>query len=553
MGLGFGYGFGRGIGGRSSLLNPNEFYFSLMEDGDLPDEFTGETYSVISGLAKNVPGFLPEKLTDPDIETWTDINTPAGQWGKYISGLSTVTREETDVYSGIYSAKVSIDASNSTAYLIASNIMTVGKSYTVAVYLKSLSGAPTMKIVNGTNIRTIQLTTTWQKYEYTFVANATYLALQNVSCISNSFFIDLVSVKEANYFALLEGNVNQTIISNLNIGVGGYNSRGGIAVSCNTATAPTSGIIAYHDLSRIYLYKFVNNVYTQLLNIVEPFVAGNSISIVKNGTNVSLFYGGIQKGATQTISDAQIVDNIYHGLYATDSYVGFIKFSKYAVNQGEVMLTFDDAYTSVYSEAYNYMQGKLSPGTVYVITNKISTENYATAEQLIEMYNAGWSIANHTNSHPVLTSLNQAQIEAELTTAKNTLNSLGLTKHSSHVAYPGGYQNATVLAAMAATGMLTGRVAGGTYVLKTKQFDSIYIIPSIDQLDYLSTLEELQENVNKAILAGTVCVFYIHDIVSVATTLNHTSIALFQAFVDWLVANGIKNISIEDFYKKIRP
>ncbi len=69
-----------------------------------------------------------------------------------------------------------------------------------------------------------------------------------------------------------------------------------------------------------------------------------------------------------------------------------------------VVLTFDDAYQSVYYEAYPLLQEYNWPFTVFVTTDYIShsSKNYMSWEQLKEVQQYGADIGNHTLTHPHL-------------------------------------------------------------------------------------------------------------------------------------------------------
>ncbi len=67
-----------------------------------------------------------------------------------------------------------------------------------------------------------------------------------------------------------------------------------------------------------------------------------------------------------------------------------------------VVLTFDDAYQSVYSEAFPLLKEKNWPFTVFVTSDYISnsSKNYMSWEQLKKIQQYGADIGNHTMSHP---------------------------------------------------------------------------------------------------------------------------------------------------------
>jgi len=69
-----------------------------------------------------------------------------------------------------------------------------------------------------------------------------------------------------------------------------------------------------------------------------------------------------------------------------------------------VALTFDDAYESVYTEAFPRLEKRGWPFTVFVSTDYIDRgySNYADWDQLREMAGDGADLGNHSRSHPHL-------------------------------------------------------------------------------------------------------------------------------------------------------
>ncbi len=80
-----------------------------------------------------------------------------------------------------------------------------------------------------------------------------------------------------------------------------------------------------------------------------------------------------------------------------------------------VALTFDDAYRSVYTEAFPRLQQRGWPFTVFVSTGYIDQgyDGYADWDALREMADAGVTIANHSVSHPHLARPRSGESEAE--------------------------------------------------------------------------------------------------------------------------------------------
>ena len=63
------------------------------------------------------------------------------------------------------------------------------------------------------------------------------------------------------------------------------------------------------------------------------------------------------------------------------------------------MIMFDDGDIGVYEYAFPVMKERGIPGTFFVITNNIGEPGWCSWEQLHEMQEAGWTIANHTSNH----------------------------------------------------------------------------------------------------------------------------------------------------------
>ncbi len=79
-----------------------------------------------------------------------------------------------------------------------------------------------------------------------------------------------------------------------------------------------------------------------------------------------------------------------------------------------VVITFDDAYESIYTEAFPLLKKRNWPFTVFVATQPVAqrVKSFMSWEQLREMQEAGATIANHTTTHAHLVRLKQGESEA---------------------------------------------------------------------------------------------------------------------------------------------
>jgi peptidoglycan/xylan/chitin deacetylase (PgdA/CDA1 family) len=128
---------------------------------------------------------------------------------------------------------------------------------------------------------------------------------------------------------------------------------------------------------------------------------------------------------------------------------------------GAVVLTFDDGYLSVLSEALPAMQELGFRGTVFVISGLVGLNGAAARDrnryidrdllgwsQLAELAAAGFEIGSHTVWHPDLRRLDAPGLERELRDSRAELEQR-LQRPVASFAYPFGYVNAAVAAAAA--------------------------------------------------------------------------------------------------------
>ena len=215
-----------------------------------------------------------------------------------------------------------------------------------------------------------------------------------------------------------------------------------------------------------------------------------------------------------------------------------------------VVVTFDDALTTEYTEGFTYMHSLGLKGTIYVITSKIDVAGYMTADQLAEVYAAGWDLGNHTHEHTyaIAAGLSQAQYENQLVACQEALDALGFTRASRHVAYPGGENNADVWAAMTATDMLTGRtISPGNFYL-----------PGIDRQRINGTnfnntvsLATAKGYVDDALANEKICCLLFHGLVENNALGSQWLIADFQALIDYIAASSIRVSTISELAQRV--
>ncbi len=122
----------------------------------------------------------------------------------------------------------------------------------------------------------------------------------------------------------------------------------------------------------------------------------------------------------------------------------------------QIPIVFDDGYESVYTVAFPYMAARGLVGTVGVISSKVGTSGFMTEAQLQELYDAGWSLCNHTHLHQqnVLKSATQAVCYQEIIECQRYLEGNGWTRDNGHLHFfaPYGEWSANYLAATVQAG-----------------------------------------------------------------------------------------------------
>lgn len=146
---------------------------------------------------------------------------------------------------------------------------------------------------------------------------------------------------------------------------------------------------------------------------------------------------------TRTIQKLRVRVGASNGAAATTVRLGGIGLSPEPSEwpNGVLSICFDDIYASTWTKARAKMSQYGYPGTLYAISDRISS-TYMTAAQLTALEAIGWDIAVHGNS--ALPGLGLAAAEADVLRERAALAAYGF-RGVSHYAYPGGdYDVATM-------------------------------------------------------------------------------------------------------------
>lgn len=118
---------------------------------------------------------------------------------------------------------------------------------------------------------------------------------------------------------------------------------------------------------------------------------------------------------------------------------------------GALSITFDDAYESVFTEAFPILETAGLKATVFAVTGALGQTNkwappsqgavrIMTASQLKELSEAGWEVGSHTHSHRSLPGLTDSELRSDLLTSRSILED-AIGRGVQVMAYPYGHHD----------------------------------------------------------------------------------------------------------------
>ena len=144
-----------------------------------------------------------------------------------------------------------------------------------------------------------------------------------------------------------------------------------------------------------------------------------------------------------------------------------------------IVITFDNGYPPQVTEAPRVMSRYGWPG----VLNEI-TEDHLTNAQIRSVLKLGWEVDSHSLTHPDLTTLDAAELQAQLVQSRQFL------QRTFHIAvnsfcYPSSDYNATVIAAVKAAGYTNATTEAHAYATRADP----YLLP---RFEMETSLPELQ-------------------------------------------------------------
>lgn len=208
-----------------------------------------------------------------------------------------------------------------------------------------------------------------------------------------------------------------------------------------------------------------------------------------------------------------------------------------------ITVTFDDGWTSQYTNAIPLLTKYSIKGTFYIITDTLvpgKYTGYMTRAQVKAVAAKGHEIGSHTVTHANLPTLNATQLKNQLVNSKKTLETL-LAKKINSIAYPYGEYNASVITAAKNAGYTNARTVDEA--LNDKLVDK-HKIRSYSPTGS-TPLSELTAAIDAAKRDGQWMVVAFHEINNTGNEYANTP-AYLEQFLQYAKASGVDIVTVNE-------
>lgn len=251
----------------------------------------------------------------------------------------------------------------------------------------------------------------------------------------------------------------------------------------------------------------------------------------------------------------------------------------------KIIFRFDDALKGVYANAEPALRARGMSGIVYCntlfneradngeidpVTTKPYSEGYCTSNELMEMYNNGFDISNHSHSHLVFVSdgahydyedtdddeTKRTSVLRQIRKGQNWLINKGFVKSARHFAVPGGHDTVLCQEALKDCGMHTSGNSVHDHFVPN---NNIHKIPAWGVAN-TTTVDQIKTWITNAVVRGRTVVLMFHDVLDELADLEdggYSEIRYqyltsdFEAILDWIVEQGWAEyvVSMSDWYE----
>lgn len=538
---------------------------SLLADGALPAALLGPAWAIATAKALATPGLGAELTTNGGMEG-TYTAGVAASWTK--TGALAVATESADAHGG--SKAQEFYGAAAANYIQQSYSALADTWYRFGGWAKRTLGTAgnTVQYLYGADFNVYTAAIDSAAYAERVITRFNpgaqtirpRVAYQNAAGTGDTVITDDASLKAITAVDCFAFGRLPFASPNVHVRVKltqAFPTAAGVALCWDSPTNPQSGLLLVADKATLRLLEFVSGVYTQtLISIGYTYSAGDYIGLSMDGGSVKAWSGPYtayyQRGTTQTVAHAEIVSNVYHGIFSSDptalvSGVGFAAGAEACASgtstTPKVMLIFDDLYESHYTEAFAYLASKGLTGTAVGLSSNVGGAGFLTLPNMQAMYAGGWDFGLHI----ALSGLSQSAQEAAIATDRNYLENNGMPRaarcsrmHSMDGSTP---------AAMLAQGMVAD-IGTGAPVLTYNPVG--YVVPGFTQETvYGHTVADLLTHVATAIVTNKVHFMMPFHRITTDTGLD-ISPAKFHDIIDGLIAAGYSFMTLSEYVGGMR-
>lgn len=218
-----------------------------------------------------------------------------------------------------------------------------------------------------------------------------------------------------------------------------------------------------------------------------------------------------------------------------------------------VVISFDDAFKTDYTQAYRIMQPLGIKGTSYVNTDYIDRgmSNRLSWENVYEMRANGWDIQCHTHTHARLGDLTEAEIRQEIESVDSSFIAAGLPTPEHH-AYPYGSMNALTHSVVGEYRKTLRRTGSTVAQLNNYAKDTFPVFHGIG-IDIRSEerLQEIKDIVDIGIGESKVIVLFAHEMVTDTEATAGAYFPYFESLMNYIAAQGVESLTVSELYERL--
>ncbi len=260
-------------------------------DGALGNGWTGATWTISSGAALNTPTLGSELFGNTGFDSDTVWNkgtnwSIAAGVGTHVNGTGSNMQQGVSVVGNWYREVWTLLNRSAGSFLGIPGRSSLG-----------------LKSANGT-------------YTDSGRANGTFAGV--TASATGAGDIDNVSLKQLTLSELFAtrnfGRSDVQVAAKLTLTA---NNPCGLVLNLDSTSAPANFVYVEHQGTNLRASKCVAGVYTELVTAAATYVAGAPIRVTKSGTTYKFYYNDVQIGTDQTVSDAGIIGNTWHGMMNT--------------------------------------------------------------------------------------------------------------------------------------------------------------------------------------------------------------------------------------------